>query len=162
MSQSELLCTLGPAVPIVNLAWPAGQLEPLIEPPNLTCARPEDWARSCRCPFHLARSGGKLEPLTVTCKCPEDWIRSCPCPFHRILSWVGHVAISDAQVSEPSEPSETELLCTLAQTVGLVHLAQPACKLEPPNVTCICPEEWARSCRCPFHRILSWSSAAFK
>ena len=58
VSQSELLCTLGPAVALVPLARPAGKLEP----PNLACAWGEDLARSLRCPFHriLSWAGAQI------------------------------------------------------------------------------------------------------
>ena len=40
-------------------------------------------------------------------------------------------------------------------TVALVALAQPAGKLEPPNLARAWPGDGSRCCRCPFDRTLS-------
>ena len=48
----------------------------------------------------------------------------------------------------------------LSPAVGLVALARPAGKLQPPNLAWAWPEHRSRCCRGPFHRILSWADAS--
>ena len=48
----------------------------------------------------------------------------------------------------------------LRPAVVFVAVAQPAGKLQPPNLVWAWPEHWPMCCRCPFHRILSWAGAS--
>ena len=48
----------------------------------------------------------------------------------------------------------------LSPAVGLVALARPAGKLQPPNLAWAWPVHRSRCCCGPFHRILSWADAS--
>ena len=62
----------------------------------------------------------------------------------------------------PSKCEMAKVNCCrpIRPTVGLVPLARPASKLQPPNLAWARPEHWPRCCRCLFHRILSWAGVS--
>ena len=144
---------------IVSCPWPArhtNDLPPIkFEMAKVNCCRP---LRPAVDLVAVSRPAGKLQPPNCAWAWPDHRSRCCRCPLHRILSNVS----CHTNDLPPSKCEIAKVNCCrpLRPAVGLVAVARPAGKLQPPYLAWAWPQHRPRCCRCPFHRILSWAGAS--